>query len=292
MTRSPPLKLAKANLLAGSASQVTAATTLLRTAAAAGESEAHELLAMLAAAGIGQPRSSLAALGHLNRAAEGGSSAARAQLEALADAAGPDPFSSWAAMPNKRVLNEAPRIVAIDRFLSPNACRWIIKRSEGRLAPSMVYASAGPVHSQTRSNRAFEMSLIDCDVVIILVRLRIAATIGVPVGALETSQVLHYATGQQFAPHYDYLDPTRTEVRTAGQRVATFLIYLNDVVQGGETDFPLLNIEHRGASGSAIYFGNVDPTGEPDPRTLHAGRPPTSGEKWVFSQWVRNRAYV
>ena len=34
---------------------------------------------------------------------------------------------------------------------------------------------------------------------------------------------------------------------------------------------------------------NVDAEGTPDPRTLHAGLPPTAGEKWVLSQWVRTR---
>ena len=27
--------------------------------------------------------------------------------------------------------------------------------------------------------------------------------------------------------------------------------------------------------------------GKPDPMTLHAGMAPTSGEKWLFSQWIR-----
>ena len=31
------------------------------------------------------------------------------------------------------------------------------------------------------------------------------------------------------------------------------------------------------------------PTGCPDPLTVHAGRPPASGEKWIFSQWIRDR---
>ena len=77
-----------------------------------------------------------------------------------------------------------------------------------------------------------------------------------------------------------------------GQRIVTFLIYLNEGFVGGETDFPRLGLRHKGAKGDALYFGNLDPAGAPDPRTLHAGLPPTRGEKWLFSQWVRNRARV
>jgi hypothetical protein len=36
-------------------------------------------------------------------------------------------------------------------------------------------------------------------------------------------------------------------------------------------------------------FTNVLPDGSPDRRMSHAGLPPTAGEKWLFSQWVRDR---
>jgi hypothetical protein len=92
-------------------------------------------------------------------------------------------------------------------------------------------------------------------------------------------------------PHYDFLDPelNRQEIDRFGQRAATFLIYLNDDYEGGETSFPQLRIKHRGKTGDALVFGNLGRDGSPDPRTQHAGLPPTRGEKWLFSQWVRNR---
>ena len=42
--------------------------------------------------------------------------------------------------------------------------------------------------------------------------------------------------------------------------------------------------------GEALFWANVTPDGRPDSSTLHAGLPPTSGEKWTLSQWCRNRA--
>jgi hypothetical protein len=80
------------------------------------------------------------------------------------------------------------------------------------------------------------------------------------------------------------------QIAEAGQRVVTFIIYLNDDYQGGETHFPRLGLSHRGRAGDALYFANTGPDGAPDPRTLHAGLPPTAGEKWLFSQWIRNRS--
>jgi hypothetical protein len=274
--------------------------------ARAGQSAASNLLAVLAGAGIGMPQSWPAALGHLADAARNASASARGQLEALgSDRGGPgdDPWTAlaastriedWTAPCEKRVLNAAPRTVAIDAFLPQRACAWLIGLARGRVRPALVYGPDGEpvVEAGSRNNSSIEFGIGNCDVVLLLVRQRIASTIGVPVGALENSQILHYEVGQQFSRHYDYLDPDLLDVAQRGQRIVTFLIYLNEGFEGGETDFPYLGVRHKGRTGGALYFGNLNAAGLPDPRTLHAGLPPTSGEKWLFSQWVRNRARV
>jgi hypothetical protein len=155
----------------------------------------------------------------------------------------------------------------------------------------------GSAHAEAdagRTNSAFAFALEDLDLVVLAARARIAATVGVPEAALEPIQVLHYAPGQSFDRHYDFLDPEvpafAAEIDRAGQRMATFLVYLNDGFAGGETDFPLLGFQHKGAAGDALMFANLDTAGAPDRRTLHAGLPPASGEKWLLSQWIRDRA--
>ena len=40
--------------------------------------------------------------------------------------------------------------------------------------------------------------------------------------------------------------------------------------------------------GEAVYFVNAG-NGRADTRTLHAGRSPAAGEKWIISQFVRDR---
>jgi hypothetical protein len=69
----------------------------------------------------------------------------------------------------------------------------------------------------------------------------------------------------------------------------TFLVYLNEGFEGGETDFPAAPYRFKGSTGDAVLFVNVDVRGQPDFKTKHAGLPPTSGEKWLLSQWVRDR---
>ena len=109
---------------------------------------------------------------------------------------------------------------------------------------------------------------------------------------MEIPKLLHYTPGETFARHFDYLDPQNPayaqELAARGQRVQTFLVYLNDDYNGGETSFPLLEFAHRGNKGSAFLFSNIDSHGQPHEKTMHVGEAPTKGEKWVFSQWIRS----
>jgi hypothetical protein len=311
----PAFESAVAILRGGAPADLANGIAALERAVRAGEPDACCLMGALVADGIGVPQNWPRAFDLLLDAALAGAPAARRQLMVLAspnndqepdeDCADAEVWralrrsirlESWIAPSEKRVLSTSPRIVAIRGFLSPKTCAWLIGRSVGRLKAALLYGdeSATPRRLDVRTNSAFEINVLDLDLVVLVVKARIAATIGVPTGALEPPQVLHYAVGEQFAPHRDYLDPSlpgqAADVASRGQRVATFLIYLNSDFEGGETDFPLLARSFKGGAGDAVYFANVDPAGAPDPRTLHAGLAPRSGEKWLFSQWVRGRA--
>jgi prolyl 4-hydroxylase len=80
------------------------------------------------------------------------------------------------------------------------------------------------------------------DIVTQLVRSRISLVTRVPEPLFEAPQVMHYAGGQEFKPHFDFLDPQQPgearDLAARGQRIATFLLYLNDDDEGGETIFP------------------------------------------------------
>jgi hypothetical protein len=265
--------------------------------------------------GVGMVQGWEPALDHLQRAAERGSLPARGQLLALAGpdmAADTDPadgqawqrlrrairLETWLAPPEKTVLSKVPlpRAVSIRNFLPVAVCEWIISRARGRIQRALVHdvTTAAVRLEAGRNNTAFEFGFLDLDLVVLLVRARIAATVDIPVAVLETPQVLHYDVGERYVRHHDYFDPLQpshaAQIAAGGQRIVTFLVYLNEAYEGGATDFPLIGLRHRGGSGDALYFGNVDPGGAPDPRTLHAGLAPTKGEKWLLSQWIRDRS--
>ena len=292
---------------------------LLTLAARDGGAEAAALMAVLSGAGVCRTQSWDDALDYLQQASERGWANAQAQLELLcADgdltkSAGGIPsremhtwrrlreavrVADWIDAPARDVISETPRIRKIDGFASKAVCRWLIERARERLEPARIYSSlgGGPSITLSRTNTETDFNIVQSDLVLLLVRARIAAATGLPPSVMELTKVLHYSVGERFDLHFDFIDPAvpdfANELAARGQRLATFLVYLNDDYEGGETEFPRVALRHRGLMGSALYFANVDSRGEPDPLTLHAGLAPTGGEKWLLSQWIRSRTPV
>lgn len=289
---------------------------LLNRAAALGDAEAHHGVAVLAAAGVCQPQNWELAISHLLTSAELGWQHAREQCRLLqfpknaaaARSARSDiedgaqypldtiDIAAWLKPPVKRVICDAPRVRTIEHFLPQSMCDWIIQRARHRLRPARVYdaTTGGSSVVNTRTNTEVDFNIVETDLILLLVQARIAAATGLPTIVMELTKVLHYAPGQAFFPHYDFIDPHDTaftaERQLRGQRLVTFLLYLNEGYEGGETDFPTAGIRYKGRTGDALYFANVDVNGDPDRRTLHAGLAPATGEKWLLSQWIRDRA--
>ena len=248
-----------------------------------------QLSAVLAALGIGRAQDWREAFDLLRRAAERGDARARGQVAAIGDH-----FADQLKIPDAVIHFEAPRIATCERFLSAASCAWIMDRARPSLDVARIKnaeAGGANVHA-VRTNTGMGFSLIDTDLVIQLAHARIAASIGQPVAHQEPTNILHYTPGQEYRPHYDFIDPGVAhfagELQTVGQRTTTFLIYLNDDYDGGATTFPRLDWSFKGKTGDALAFWNLT-DGQPDTRTLHAGTPTTNGVKWLFSKWVRDR---
>ena len=165
-----------------------------------------------------------------------------------------------------------------------------------RLKPAEVYdVQRGQLKiDPMRTNTRAPFLLLDGDLILQLARTALAQAAGTSVDRLEPLEILHYSPGERYRPHVDAFNteiPKLAEhVRRHGQRVHTGLIYLNDGYEGGETDFPRIEVRYAGRTGDGLVFWNVDDRGALDLRTVHEGRPPTSGEKWLLSQWMRDKA--
>lgn len=75
-----------------------------------------------------------------------------------------------------------------------------------------------------------------------------------------------------FEPHFDALDDRAS-------RYMVFLWYLNDVAEGGETEFCELGIKVAPRTGRLLMF-------PPYWMYQHAGRAPLSGDKYILSTYL------
>ncbi len=204
--------------------------------------------------------------------------------------------SAWTGAPPGQALSQTPLVKSVKGLIPHQACDWIIEQSRNRLIRAEVHdpRTGKTIMGQTRTNRVANFELVDTSQLNLFIQAKISAASGAPTRMMEAFAILNYAVGEEASEHFDYLEPSvpayAAEIAQLGQRVATCLLYLNDDYEGGETGFPELGIRHRGGKGDALIFFSADDRGTPDPRTVHAGRPPTAGEKWVLSQFIRNRA--
>ena len=177
--------------------------------------------------------------------------------------------------------------------LAPFADAYRVELVERGYAPLSVVNQLRQVGRFSRWLEAGGFGVAEVSALDFLIQARMASGCDVPLTHFEAPAVLHYETGEQITPHFDFIDPRspdyEKQVQVQGQRIFTFLIYLNDGYEGGETAFPELGFQHRGARREGLLFSNVDAHGNPDLRMLHAGQAPTRGEKWILSQFIRRR---
>jgi prolyl 4-hydroxylase len=285
-------------------------------AASRGNAEAAALMAVFQCTGTFQRKSWSDALITLAHAAELGLASAREQLQLLAqgptascpqlsvDVGGRNAWhqlvkridlATWLGAPEGVVIHGDPLLKSFPGFLPPAFCARLIARSRTRLKPALVYdpVNKRDKHSGTRTNTVAQFNLVENEVLNFVLQERMASACAVPVTQFEATSILHYNPGEQIMNHYDFIDTDLPdydrEIAERGERIITFLVYLNDDYGSGETAFPKLNIRHKGLAGEGFFFTNALANGRPDHRVLHAGAPPEAGEKWIVSQFIRNQ---
>jgi prolyl 4-hydroxylase len=97
--------------------------------------------------------------------------------------------------------------------------------------------------------------------------------------------VLRYRPGGEYKPHFDAIPGF------ANQRTMTFLVWLNEDYEGGETHFPTPGLKLKGRAGDGLLFRNTGLDGRRDPAAGHSGLPVTRGEKMIASRWIRERTF-
>lgn len=288
---------------------------LLTKAMEAGHAEAIDQLATLNAAGAWIPQSWDKALDLLQLAAERGGVHAQRQLDLLArESVGAERFAlddpaiwkrlrslvnvdTWMMPKPPQQILDGPRVWVVENFASAEVCDWLIDRARGKLRPSLMRDVSTGVSKfdAARTCSDFAFDIVESDLILLLLRVRISLATSLPVMNMEPPQIFHYALGQEIKAHYDFLrDGTHGYGSSGsydGDRLATFLLYLNDDYDGGDLSFPKAKHTHRGKKGDGVFFASYR-DGKPDTMSLHAAVPVTRNEKWILSQWIHDRTFA
>jgi prolyl 4-hydroxylase len=189
-----------------------------------------------------------------------------------------------------------PQVILLGNVLSAEECDAIVEHCGTRYTRSTVTAEADGA-SVVHEGRTSEMAFIQRGEAEVAERIdrRLAALAHWSPECSEPFQLQKYGKTQEYRPHYDWLDPDsaghRSHLARGGQRLATFILYLCDVEQGGGTVFPALGLEVFPKKGNALWFLNTDSNHQPDQQTLHGGAPVVSGTKIIANKWLRQGRY-
>ena len=189
-----------------------------------------------------------------------------------------------------------PQVILLGNVLSEEECDAVVAHCGTRYTRSTVTAEADGA-SVVHEGRTSEMAFIQRGEAEVAERIdqRLAALAHWSPECSEPFQLQKYGKTQEYRPHFDWLDPDsaghRSPLARGGQRLATFILYLCDVDQGGGTVFPALGLEVFPKKGNALWFLNTDSNHQPDQQTLHGGAPVVSGTKIIANKWLRQGRY-
>ncbi|KAI8029488.1 putative prolyl 4-hydroxylase 9 [Camellia lanceoleosa] len=205
-----------------------------------------------------------------------------------------------------QILSWKPRAVYFPNFATVEQCQSIIKMAKAHLAPSTLALREGETAENTKGIRTSSGMFIsaseDKTGILELIEEKIARATMIPRSHGEAFNILRYEIGQRYNSHYDAFNPAEYGPQKS-QRIASFLLYLSSVEEGGETMFPFENglnldanydyrkcvgLKVKPRRGDGLLFYSLFPNGTIDSASIHGSCPVILGEKWVATKWIRD----
>jgi prolyl 4-hydroxylase len=196
----------------------------------------------------------------------------------------------------KNILSQEPLVYTISDFIDDETCDHFIQKAKPSLATALVALEKNGSTSSGRTNSNCWIAH-NSDAITMSVANKIAEVVGLPLQNAESFQIVHYDTEQRYNAHFDAFvkddaDKNKRLLKRGGQRMITALVYLNDVEEGGHTSFTKLNINVAPEKKKLLVFHNCyEGTTKRHENSLHAGTPPTKGEKYAFNLWFREQNF-
>ena len=199
------------------------------------------------------------------------------------------------------VSNE-PRVLYVQDLLSADECDALVALAKPQLARSNVVPHLNSKESTVSDIRTSSQTWLQRETspVVAGIMDRILAITGFAASSAEQLQILRYEKSQKYDAHNDYFDPRMYGAQKTNRALTAYL-YLSDVEEGGETQFPRADgkpptfdyascnrgLRVRPRKGQAAFFYDMKPNGELDASSLHGGCPVKRGTKWGGTLWLR-----
>ncbi|PWY92344.1 oxidoreductase [Aspergillus heteromorphus CBS 117.55] len=216
------------------------------------------------------------------------------------------------------LLSKEPLVIYIEDFLSTAEADHLLEMSSTNYTPSIIYN--GVTTKIDPSTRLSDRALLPRDNTVRCLEARASAFQGwKPHLYIERMWAQRYNVSGHYAHHFDWAG----SAARGGDRLSTFMVYLDDDCEGGGTNFPRLRMP-RGAAGggewcrflecadittttatnssmktgdqnvigdgapvkgNAIFWENLRADGSGYPETWHASFPVTRGLKVGLNIW-------
>lgn len=197
-----------------------------------------------------------------------------------------------------KIVHKYPYIVKLRRFLNSKEINAIMELADGNFEPSTTIVDNEQIISSGRtSNTAFitdDGQYEKYPKPIHSILEKVCYLTGCKQNQIEGLMVVRYEVGQEYYNHHDYFKSADKDlIKEGGQRIATFFCYLNslDEGDGGETEFPEIGVKVKPSKGTAVFWWNEDPRGNPLEKTLHRGNPIKKGVKYGLNIWIRDEGW-
>lgn len=195
-------------------------------------------------------------------------------------------------------------VLAVDNFFTKEECQYCLdlvqSSSDGNNDDAVEVRSATFSSSLAQSKRTSTTWYVKYRAVTTFLAKLTGLLSNISLDQCEEAQIVRYRTGEEFSWHYDEVPSSQLE--NGGQRIATALVYLNDVDDGGGTVFRDLltgttdrrqqQLSMQPRQGSLLLFFPAFADGLPDERTLHKGEKVASGTKMIAQMWIHQRQYL
>jgi prolyl 4-hydroxylase len=194
-----------------------------------------------------------------------------------------------------KIENADLDIYCIPDAISEDVCKNIIECIDAHCVPSTVTTGRRmTVRKERRSSTCRIEEWPEYKSSVKSMQNSILELTGLPFGHSEPLQGQRYQIGEYYDRHTDFFTPNTSTYQqfteSKGQRTWTAMVYLNDVVNGGATLFPTIDLAVMPSRGAMLVWNNLNSNGKENFYSMHEARPPVSNPKYVVTQWFRQNS--